>query len=210
MSRNEKKKKDALTERNDFSDENVNRLISEYRSDYELAFDRLAELYRPMLEAAVSSYSEALAGVYDSDDLMQYALIALSKAALTYDADQSRVSFGLYAKVCVTNSMISRARFALKRSVSLLPIEEFLGIADTADVSDRVIDRERTQALENLMTENLSKLEYDVLRLYASGLTSAEIAARLSRSARSVDNAIFRARKKLKSVLNGGDFKPPV
>ena len=206
MSRNETKKKDALIEENDFSDEDVNRLLMEYRGDNELAFDQLAELYRPMLDAAVSSYSEALAEVYDSDDLMQYALIALSKAALTFNADQSKVSFGLYAKVCVTNSMISRARFAHKRSVSLLPIEGILGIADTSDVSDGVIDRESTQALENLMKENLSKLEYDVLRLYASGSSTAEIAQRLSRPARSVDNAIFRARKKLKSVLNGGGF----
>ena len=159
-----------------------------------------------MLSAAVASYGDALSEVYDSDDLMQYALIALSKAALTYNASQSKVSFGLYAKVCVNNSMISRARFVARRRVNLLPIENFLSLADTADVSDGVVGHESAQALENLMTENLSKLEYDVLRLYASGLSSAEIATRLSKAQRSVDNAIFRARKKLKSVLNGGSI----
>ena len=200
------KKKGVLDGEKGFSDAEVNRLIDEYRRDNEPAFDRLAELYRPMLLAAVGTYGDTLAEVYDSDDLMQYALIALSKAALTYNASQSRVSFGLYAKVCVNNSMISRARFAARRRVDLLPIENFLSLADTSDVSDGVIDTESAQALENLMTENLSKLEYDVLRLYASGLSSAEIATRLSKSQRSVDNAIFRARKKLKSVLNGGSI----
>ncbi len=206
MNERKTKKKETVDGEKEFSDAEVNRLIDEYRRDNELAFDRLAELYRPMLLAAVASYGDALAEVYDADDLMQYALIALSKAALTYNASQSKVSFGLYAKVCVNNSMISRARFAARRSVNLLPIENFLSLADTADVSDGVVDHESAQALENLMTENLSKLEYDVLLLYASGLSSAEIAERLSRAQRSVDNAIFRARKKLKSVLNGGNF----
>ena len=206
MSELKTKKKGVLENEKGFSDAEVNRLIDEYRRDNELAFDRLAELYRPMLLASVASYGDALAEVYDSDDLMQYALIALSKAALTYNASQSKVSFGLYAKVCVNNSMISRARFVARRRVNLLPIENFLSLADTADVSDGVVDRESAQALENLMTENLSKLEYDVLRLYASGLSSAEIATRLSKAQRSVDNAIFRARKKLKSVLNGGSI----
>ncbi|MBQ2378375.1 MAG: sigma-70 family RNA polymerase sigma factor [Clostridia bacterium] len=206
MNERKTKKKGVPENEKGFSDAEVNRLIDEYRRDNELAFDRLAELYRPMLLASVASYGDALAEVYDSDDLMQYALIALSKAALTYNASQSKVSFGLYAKVCVNNSMISRARFVARRRVNLLPIENFLSLADTADVSDGVVDRESAQALENLMTENLSKLEYDVLRLYASGLSSAEIATRLSKSQRSVDNAIFRARKKLKSVLNGGSI----
>ena len=210
MDERKTKKKGVLEAEKGFSEAEVNRLIEEYRRDNELAFDRLAELYRPMLLAAVSSYGDALAEVYDSDDLMQYALIALSKAALTYNASQSKVSFGLYAKVCVNNSMISRARFAARRRVNLLPIENFLSLADTSDVSDGVVDRESAQALENLMTENLSKLEYDVLRLYASGLSSAEIATRLSKAQRSVDNAIFRARKKLKSVLNGGVIQPPI
>ena len=206
MNERKTKKKGVLENEKGFSDAEVNRLIDEYRRDNELAFDHLAELYRPMLSAAVASYGDALSEVYDSDDLMQYALIALSKAALTYNASQSKVSFGLYAKVCVNNSMISRARFVARRRVNLLPIENFLSLADTADVSDGVVGHERAQALENLMTENLSKLEYDVLRLYASGLSSAEIAARLLKSQRSVDNAIFRARKKLKSVLNGGSI----
>ena len=206
MSELKTKKKGVLENEKSFSDAEVNGLIDEYRRDNELAFDRLAELYRPMLSAAVSSYGDALAEVYDADDLMQYALIALSKAALTYNASQSKVSFGLYAKVCVNNSMISRARFAARRRVDLLPIEKFFSLADTADVSDGIVDTESAQALENLMTENLSKLEYDVLRLYASGLSSAEISRRLSKSQRSVDNAIFRARKKLKSVLNGGSI----
>ena len=206
MNERKTKKKGVPENKKEFSDAEVNRLIDEYRRDNELAFDRLAELYRPMLFASVASYGDALAEVYDSDDLMQYALIALSKAALTYNASQSKVSFGLYAKVCVNNSMISRARFVARRRVNLLPIENFLSLADTADVSDGVVGHESAQALENLMTENLSKLEYDVLRLYASGLSSAEIATRLSKAQRSVDNAIFRARKKLKSVLNGGSI----
>lgn len=206
MKERQSKKKGFPDDEKSFSDAQVNSLINEYRRDNELAFDRLAELYRPMLLAVVSSYSDALAEVYDTDDLMQYALIALSKSALTYNASQSKVSFGLYAKVCVNNSMISRVRFASRRSINLLPIENFLSLADTSDVSDGVVDNESAQALENLMTENLSKLEYDVLALYASGLSSSEIAERLSRAPRSVDNAIFRARKKLKSVLNGGVF----
>ncbi|MBO5281431.1 MAG: hypothetical protein J6B55_09535, partial [Clostridia bacterium] len=148
MDKRRAKKEGRADREREFSVAEVNRLLAEYRRDDELAFDRLAELYRPMLMAAVASYSEVLSELYDPDDLMQYALIALSKAALTYNASQSKVSFGLYAKVCVNNSMISRVRFASRRSVNLLPIENFLSLADTCDVSDGVVDTESAQALE--------------------------------------------------------------
>lgn len=185
------------------NDSEVRALILAYRNDDELAFDKLAELYKPLTEAMVSGGFERLSDVYEREDINQYVLIAFSKAVLTYNLEQNKISFGLYAKVCIGNSIASRIRAANRSNVQLLPFEELCGLADSTDVSHDVIDMERVGELRRLMKNNLSKLENEVFLLYASGCSATEIGIRLGKNEKSVANAIFRARLKMKAVLSG-------
>lgn len=180
----------------------VRRLIEAYRADDETAFDRLVQIYRALIDSMVLKCSDRLSNLYAREDVMQYALIAFSKAVLTYKLEQDKVSFGLYAKICIGNALASRIRVARQNHIEILPIDGIFDMADSSNISGDFIDRESVGELHKLIKCNLSDFENDVFWLYASGCSSSEIADRLGKTEKSVDNAIFRARKKLKSVLN--------
>ncbi|MBQ5633734.1 MAG: hypothetical protein IIV11_02485 [Clostridia bacterium] len=64
-----------------------------------------------------------------------------------------------------------------------------------------MLEQERLKSLYAVIRKNLSELEYKVWQLYISGRSAAEIAALLSTDEKSVNNAIYRIRKKLRAVL---------
>ena len=61
--------------------------------------------------------------------------------------------------------------------------------------------REQLNQLLSRLQGILSKSEYDVLMLYGNGLSYKEIAERLSVTEKTVDNALQRARKKVRVGL---------
>ncbi|MBQ9716435.1 MAG: hypothetical protein IJV76_00420, partial [Clostridia bacterium] len=96
-------------------------LLAGVQREDESAFERLAELYNSLTESAVHRFAPSFGisgdsgrgdNVYDMDDLRQYAAMALYRAAAAYrpDDEGQKVSFGLYAKVCIRNAMISELR----------------------------------------------------------------------------------------------------
>lgn len=187
------------------------RLIKAYREDDEAAFDRLAEMYEPLIGSMVGDCVSRSDGLLERDDVKQYALIAFSKAVLTYDMKQGSVSFGLYAKICIGNALASRVRMAKRKNVEILPMDEDAENAiayggdrvSIGDLSSDIIDRENVAILSELIKSTLSDFENEVFWLFAGGLSSSEIAYKLGKTEKSVDNAIFRAKNKLKAVLNG-------
>lgn len=185
------------------SPEILTALIRSYREGDEAAFDRLVMLYRPLIESMAAGCFEGLSAYCEWEDVLQYALITFSKAALAYNLDQDKVSFGLYAKICIGNALVSKLRSARRKHVEILPIDGVFDMADPDDISGEIIDRENVGKLHELIKSTLSEFENDVFKLYAYGYSSSEIADRLGKTEKSVDNAIFRARNKLKSVLNG-------
>ncbi|MBQ8005665.1 MAG: sigma-70 family RNA polymerase sigma factor [Clostridia bacterium] len=194
---------DRKSESFDSSPEKLTALIHSYRDGDEGAFDRLAKLFRPLIESMAAGCYEGLSSYCEWEDLLQYALIALSKAALSYNTEQDKVSFGLYAKICIGNALVSKLRSARKRHIEILPIEGLSYMADPADISGEIIEKENAGALHELIKSTLSDFEDSVFKLYVYGYSSSEIADKLGKTEKSVDNAIFRARNKLKNVLNG-------
>ncbi len=182
-------------------------LLSRIRNGDESAFDILAEDYRALIEGAVKRFSVSFGGeygidpVYESDDLRQYAALALYKAAKTYDPDVGKnVSFGLYAKICVNNAMISvlrkfkseqkrklRAREKTEKPV-LDPLMQLISVEDESNLITRI-------------SSTLSGLEKEVFDLYIVGKSAGEIAERLNREEKSVSNALYRMKVKIKGLL---------
>ena len=70
-----------------------------------------------------------------------------------------------------------------------------------SDPADLVISAERIRALQSHVDEVLSDLETEVLRLYVEGKSYSEIADRLQRHVKSIDNALQRIKKKLEGHL---------
>jgi RNA polymerase sporulation-specific sigma factor len=167
------------------------------------SFSELVERYNPMLKKILNSYTTEEMSKEDVEDLGQEALIAFYRAIINFDKEQNDVEFGLYAKICVTNSMISLKRAAAKKSnESLVGDEEMNSITDPdGEVSKFFEMRESERELGEQIEKTLSAYENEVWSYYVNGYSTKEIAIKLSSSEKSIDNAIFRIRRKLKTLL---------
>ena len=69
-----------------------------------------------------------------------------------------------------------------------------------------MIHQEDLSALEAAIQSRLTDLESQVLALYLSGSSYSEIAKEVSRSTKSVDNAVQRIRRKIAQYLSRGGY----
>ena len=186
----------------------ANELVVRVRQGDSGAFEQLLSMYEPMISAAIRRY---LPDGEDEDDARQEALAGFYRAALTFDLEQPEVAFGFYAKVCVTNALISHTREISRRARRAANIEydEYVRYyADTSpDPADFVVERENTETLQNLIKQYLSHYENQVWDMHVAGVPTQVIATRLDKPVRSIDNALYRIRKKLRTMLESGGYQ---
>lgn len=175
------------------SEGNVDRdLLLAAKSGDSQAFSELAAKYEPLIGSSAEKYSR-LCGE-NADDLRQEALLAFYRAVTSYDTGKEGVSFGLYAKICISNRLISILRKTgtenrRKASASM--------IKNTVRTTDRYFPE--LEGVSELMDRLLTKYEKKVMSMYLEGKSYKDIALALGRNEKSVDNALFRARSKLRS-----------
>ncbi len=135
----------------------------------------------------------------DSEDLIQEAMFGLLKAIREFDPARD-VSFRTFAEVCIRNrirtvvSAAGRDKHApLNNSV---PLESLL-LDITLSPEDSLIDKEAEDERLCRLRTFLSPFERKILSLYLSGLSYSEIAQKVGRSSKSVDNAVQRIRRKV-------------
>lgn len=168
------------------------------------AYTALVKMYKPLLTKALNTYTTEEMSKEDIEDLEQEELIAFYRAIITFDRDREGVEFGLYAKICITNSMISYRRAAAKKAgrVSLMGEEDLDSISDPdAEISKLVEMRESERMLGEKIEKSLSEYENEVWAYYVNGYSSREISKKLGSNEKSIENAIFRIRRKLKTLL---------
>ena len=185
------------------SNRDVRKLILAVRGGDQSAFDTLLDQYRPLIDASVARFSSDESFSLYCEDLKQEASVVFYNSILAYDLEQTEVEFGLFAKICIYNALVSFLRALKRRSaepVAEIP-QNLITVQDFEDPSARMLEQERLKSLYAVIRKNLSELEYKVWQLYISGRSAAEIAALLSTDEKSVNNAIYRIRKKLRAVL---------
>ncbi|MDL2215584.1 sigma-70 family RNA polymerase sigma factor [Ruminococcaceae bacterium OttesenSCG-928-N02] len=135
----------------------------------------------------------------DQDDATQEGLIGLLSALKTYQPGHE-VAFEAYARLCIRRAIFSaRRKAAAKKQAPLagyLPIEGETIAADPAEITIQREQLERT--LANIRTR-LSPMEKQVLQLALMGYSYRQVAVHLGLPVKMVDNAMQRARKKLKT-----------
>ena len=177
--------------------------IMKVRSGDDQAFEILLQKYTPLIEASVvKCLGDELYSLY-RDDFVQEATVVFYNSILTYDMDQHEVEFGLYAKICISNALISQLRVLKKRKAERLSeaSDEGLFVNESEDPSLRVLEQESLKSLYSVIRGNLSDFEYLVWRLYMAGKTAKDIGQRVGKDEKSVNNAIYRIRKKLRERL---------
>lgn len=149
----------------------------------------------------------------DREDLIQQGLIGLYNAINIYDNYKSK-QFGPLAKLCIKRSILQliRSSNAKKKLIHSNSIFLFNFIENNGILMDRIIntdsevpdevliEKEKDKEFQKFVTNNLSLLEREVLDLCIIGYRIQEIADILEVSYKTVDNAISRFRKKLKSM----------
>ncbi len=194
------------------SDEEV---IRRYKDDPNAA-DYMIYKYKGYVRSVARRYY-LIGG--DCDDLIQEGMIGLYKAMRDFDADKN-VPFKAFAELCVLRQMISAIKAAnrekhkpLNSFVSLSrpafedngekTLEEVLISETVTSPEDIFIENERIEELEKQMQDSLSGFENQVVELYLEGKSYNEISRRLDKSAKSIDNALQRAKGKLAKLAEG-------
>ena len=157
----------------------------------------------------------------DSEDLIQECMLGLLSAIREFKPDRG-AQFRTFAELCIRRRIISAVRTAaggrhspLNNYVSLEP-SLFLANQDFApfgtaypshrDPEDVIIRQENMSALQKALRDQLTGLEAQVLDRYLDGASYAEIAEEVHRSAKSVDNAVQRIRKKIARHISRGEY----
>ncbi len=156
----------------------------------------------------------------DRDDVVQEGRIGLYKAIADYD-ETKKSSFKSFAELCITRQIITSIKSAtrLKHSplnsyVSLYkPIHEeeetrtlieTLSSDRTTDPLEELVQEERLNDLLSTIMKALTHLEFEVLHYYVQGYSYDDIAKKLNRQEKSIDNALQRARRKMDELCKQG------
>ena len=132
----------------------------------------------------------------EDEDLAQEALMGLLAAVRTYRPDGG-AAFTTYATTCIRNRLLTAVRrngTRMDHEQSLEDSPELAVVQD--DPAQLLMDKEELDDLLAQMRIHLTDREYQVLMLWMRGFSYTEIAARLGITAKAVDNAIQRIRRK--------------
>lgn len=191
-----------MNKHEDAKADEVERLLPMIRRGSNAAFLRLSELYAPLLEREVARYAASLPPA-DLDDLRQGASVSLYRAALAFHGDRG-VTFGLFAKICIVNGIADSLRY-IRGKGTMLSMEDLAEREQPDDGEPNpqslLLDKEQVWETRRQIKEMLSPLEYEIFEMYISGFSYAEIASRIGKSQKSVDNALCRIKKKLRQNL---------
>ncbi|MBQ4091230.1 MAG: sigma-70 family RNA polymerase sigma factor [Clostridia bacterium] len=168
------------------------------------AFEALKDKYKPLLESSARRATVEGMNSQDVEDLGQEALVNFYRAVCSYDCERHGVEFGLYAKICIDNGLVSFVRSYMRRRRKMtVPLSEGDELyEEIEDPLESLIQSEKETELVHTIKNHLSDYENRIWWLYVSGNTVSEIAQRIGApGAKSVSNAIYRIRKKLKSII---------
>ena len=150
----------------------IYQLIELVRKGNSEAFSKLVDIYNPLLKKILFLYTTDDMSDEDIEDLGQEELIAFYRAALNFNSKQDEVEFGLYAKICVTNSMISYKRAARKKSneIAYVGDEELNLISDPESEPAKFFEqKESERILGEQIEKTLSQYENEVWGYYVNG-----------------------------------------
>lgn len=187
-------------------------LIERHRAGDSTAIDRIIDRYRGFVRMKASSFF--LAGG-EIEDLMQEGYIGLYKAVRDYRFNRE-ASFRSFAELCVERQMITAIKTAARKKhrpltdcVSFsqtragtsgereVTLAEILPTDAALDPINQAISSEELSSLVGCLGAELSALEAGVLAMYLEGRTYEEMAERLGRDQKAVDNALQRVKRKI-------------
>lgn len=138
----------------------------------------------------------------DTEDLVQEGMCGLYSAIVGFEGESG---FQAYANACIRNRIVD----AVKRSYNSknAALNGFVQLDGGEEApagfspEEQLIDREAGREMMQKMRSALSDLEYRAMTMYIDGCTLPEISSALGKTYKQTDNAITRAKNKLRALL---------
>lgn len=193
-------------------------LVKEAQQGNNTALEAIITRYKNLVYSKSKPYF--LMGA-DDEDIIQEGFIGLYKAVKDFDGDKFPF-FKVFAGVCVTRHILTAVKAASRKKHSPLnsyvsldknnydddgdtKLLDVIAFDELQDPEAILIDRENVNGMEYKINKVLSKLELEVLVCYLENMSYQEIANKLGKDVKAVDNAVQRIKKKLESTLREGN-----
>ena len=174
------------------------KLVSLVKSGNSECFAVLHERYGKLIESLADKYSAFSV----RNDLVDAGIAALSDAIVSYREDAG-ASFKTFVKTCIESNMrdvCKKSNNSKRIPKDLVEPLDGVDLPDGNDPESLVIKKEYFDLLLESIKSKLSDLEYSVIYKTAAGMSYKEIAAQIGKSEKSVENALLRARQKIKEL----------
>jgi len=197
-----------------FADKTDEQIVAMAQAGDSIALEHLLGKHKNFVRSKARSYF--LIGA-DHEDIVQEGMIGLFKAIRDYLPDRLS-SFRAFAELCITRQIITAIKTATRQKH--VPLNSYISLNKPVfdEESDRtlmdvivegraqnpeelIIGRENLISIRDRVDQALSKLEQDVLNAYLDGKSYQEIAEKLGRHVKSIDNALQRVKRKLEKFL---------
>lgn len=181
-------------------------LVKRYQDGDQAILNFICEKYKPLVLKNSKKYF--LVGG-ENEDLIQEGMIGLFNAIGDYDTS-SEVTFFYFAQMCIDRQMIKAIESSNRKKHS--PLNAYVSLYDedgtqideptftTDDPAELVIEAEENLNLMDRLKQNLSKMEQQVFDLYMQDYDYKEIAEKLGKPEKSIDNTLTRIKAKAKQL----------
>lgn len=184
-------------------------LIEKLRGGDAKLMDYILDKYKPLVRKKANAVF-LIGG--ETDDLIQEGMIGLFKAVRDYDGGKE-ASFFSFAELCITRQLYKAVEASNRKKHAPLNSyisfyskagEEGHSLAETlttggmGDPEQIVIDQENLKMFWEKLKERLSSMEREVLDEYLSGLNYQQIAVKMGKSPKTIDNALQRIKMKIR------------
>ncbi|CBK74240.1 RNA polymerase sigma factor, sigma-70 family [Butyrivibrio fibrisolvens 16/4] len=194
---------DLREEYNNFSDED---LVKKYQDGDQAVLNYICEKYKPLVLKTSKKYF--LVGG-ENEDLIQEGMIGLFGAIGDYDTD-SEVTFFRFAQLCIDRQMIKAIEASNRKKHS--PLNAYVSLYDedggeidepsytSDDPAELIIEAEANSDLIMRLKKALSPMEQQVFDLYMQDYDYKEIAQKLGKAEKSIDNTLTRIKQKARAL----------
>lgn len=190
-------------------------VVGVFNQGDKFALEYLMSKYKGFVKCRARSYY-LIGG--DREDIIQEGMIGLYKAILDYDVNRLSY-FRSFADICITRQIITAIKTATRQKH--IPLNSYISLNKPVyentsnrtlldivmenritDPEELVIGKEDLEFMEDKIEDVLSELELEVLFYYVVGMSYQEIAVKMDRHVKSIDNALQRIKRKLECFLN--------
>ena len=179
------------------------------------SIDVLMEKYKHLVRIKVNELY-LLGG--EKDDLIQEGMIGLFKAVQSYNKEKG-ASFQSFANLCIERQIYTAIEAANRKKN--IPLNSYISLYQNADQSEEMevllieklksdrknnpedifLDKEYLEDMEKIINTILSGFEKEVLHFRLQGEDYKEIAKRMKKEPKAIDNALQRIKKKIEKAL---------